>query len=56
MQAKKTKCINPEIGEEAFNAWNDLYMYWYNIELKNHVSRFQEEELDQLVCNQAFSL
>ena len=56
MQSKKTKCINPEIGEEAFNAWNDLYMYWYNIELKNHVSRFQEEELDQLVCNQAFSL
>ncbi len=56
MEVSKTKCINPNIEEEAFNAWNDLYMYWYQTELKNHVARNQKKQLDKLVCNQAFAL
>ena len=56
MEVSRTKCINPNISENAFNAWNELYMYWNNIELKNHLERYQEKQLDKLVCNQAFSL
>ena len=56
MEVSRTKCINPNISEKAFNAWNDLYMYWKNIELKNHVERYQEKQLDKLVCSKALGL
>ena len=56
MEVSKTYCINPDIEEEAFNAWNDLYMYWYSEDLKKYVARNQKKQLDKLVCNQAFGL
>ena len=55
LQVYKTKCINPNMSDDAFNAWNELYKYWYTTNLRSSIEFKKEYQLDQKVCDKYFS-